>query len=145
MGWVDARLSGDPLDVSSVIAAVTDPTSGGTAVFVGTVRSSSATGDSARAVVALEYDAHPNLARPRLEELASTAQDRFELGPVVAVHRTGRCELGEPTVVVACSAPHRAAALDACRWLIDQIKSEVPIWKKEIFDDGSEWVEQEAG
>ena len=141
---VEARISGDPLDVASAVAAVSDPESGGTAVFVGTVRRSAASGDTERAVVALEYDAHPELAQPQLEEIARAGRDRFGLRRVVAVHRTGHCDLGEPTVVVACSAPHRAAALEGCRWMIDEIKSKVPIWKKEIFDDGTAWVQHEA-
>ncbi|HEX2239957.1 MAG TPA: molybdenum cofactor biosynthesis protein MoaE [Actinomycetota bacterium] len=144
MGAVEARISDDPLDVAAAITAVSDPATGGTAVFVGTVRRSSATGEIDRAVLALEYDAHPELAQPHLEEIARAAQARFDLERVVAIHRIGRCELGEPTVVVACSAPHRAAALEGCRWMIDEIKSKVPIWKKEIFADGTAWVEHEA-
>lgn len=92
----------------------------------------------------LEYEALPEMAEPRLGSIAESACERFGIGRVVAIHRTGICRLGQPTVVVACSAPHRAAALDACRWMIDQIKTQVPIWKKEIFADGSAWVEQEA-
>lgn len=144
MATVDARLSSQPLDIAAAIAAVGDPTSGGTAVFVGTVRASSSGPHEDRSVESLEYEALPELAEPRLRSIAESACERFGTGRVVAIHRTGLCELGEPTVVVACSAPHRAAALDACRWMIDRIKTQVPIWKKEVFADGSAWVEQEA-
>lgn len=131
-----------PLDVAELIQSVTDPEAGALASFIGTVRVTAADGaNSKRRVVGLEYEAHPDLAPPKLEEIARAAVDRWELIGVVAVHRAGTCQLGDPTVLVACSAPHREAALTACRWIIDEIKRSVPIWKKEIFDDdGSAWV-----
>ncbi len=120
---------------------VTDPTCGGIGVFIGTVRDSAAAHEnSERPVVRLEYDAHESLAATRLEEIALEASEKWELRGVTAVHRTGVCRLGEPTVVVACSAPHRREALDACRYMIDTIKATVPIFKKEIYADGSSWV-----
>jgi molybdopterin synthase catalytic subunit len=93
----------------------------------------------------LEYEAHPTLASARMEEIAQEATTKWGLARVVAVHRTGRCALGEPTVVVACGAAHRAEALEACHWIIDEIKASVPIWKKEIYADGSSWVGSESG
>lgn len=92
----------------------------------------------------LEYEAHPTLAPQRLRELCEEAVARWELRNVYAVHRTGACDLGEPTVVVACAAAHRHEALDACHWLIDELKAKVPIWKKEIYEDGSAWVGTEG-
>ena len=127
------------LDVPAAIAEVTVPECGGIGVFVGTVRASAAEGQRAD-VQALEYDAHPTLAVERLEAVAKAAGERWDVRRVVAEHRSGRCALGEPTVVIACAAPHRADALDACRWIIDEIKREVPIWKKEIYADGASWV-----
>lgn len=138
MAELHTGLSAAPLDVAALIGD-SPPGSGGTAVFVGTVRRSSAARPG-QEVVALDYDAHPELAGRELERIAGEAAARFSLERVVAVHRTGRCALGEPTVVVVCNAPHRAEALEACRWLIDTLKQTVPIWKKELYDDGSAWV-----
>lgn len=138
MAGVTASISDAPLDVAALIGAAGDPGVGGIGVFVGTVRDTGA--EEGRTVVALEYDAHPSLATETLDSLAHQAAGKWDLTRVVAVHRTGRCEVGEPTVVLACAAPHRAAALDACRWLIDEIKTSVPIWKKELYSDSSRWV-----
>ena len=88
----------------------------------------------------LEYEAHPTLAPHRLEEIAREARSKWDLERVVTIHRTGPCDIGDVTVVVACSAAHRGEALDACRWCIDTIKATVPIWKKEIYSDGAAWV-----
>jgi molybdopterin synthase catalytic subunit len=100
--------------------------------------------NESKAVVRLDYEAHPELAATRLEEIGRDAADKWELLRVVAWHRTGACELGEPTVVVACSAPHRGDALEACRHVIDTIKATVPIWKREVYADGSSWVGAEG-
>lgn len=145
MAHVVARIDPASLDVSAAVAAASAADCGAIAVFVGTVRATAAAGGREdKAVVRLEYDAHPTLAGERLVELAGQAAARWGLRRVTAVHRTGRCEVGEPSVVVACGAPHRAEALDACRWLIDQIKSTVPIWKREVYADGSSWVGAEG-
>lgn len=131
----------EPLDVAGVISAVSDPSSGGIGVFIGTVREQAAVaGNEVKAVLRLEYEAYAPLADQRLREIAEEAGRRWALEKVVALHRTGTCELGEPTVVVASSAAHRAEALEACRWVIDELKATVPIWKKEIYADGSAWV-----
>jgi molybdopterin synthase catalytic subunit len=138
-------LSEAPIDVSEAIADVQAPELGGLAVFVGTVRSSPAVaGNEDKTVVGLEYDAHPELGPRRLDEIAREAAQRWDVKRVVVVHRTGACELGEPTVVIACGAPHRAHALEACRWIIDTVKGTVPIWKKELYADGSSWVGSEG-
>lgn len=143
---ITASLSDRPLDVAALVASVGDATCGGIAVFVGTVRADAAAeGGRGRSVVRLDYDAHPSLADEQLRAIAATAAEKWGLVDVVAVHRTGSCDLGEPTVVVACAAPHRAEALDACRYLIDSIKSEVPIWKREVYADGGAWVSSEGG
>jgi molybdopterin synthase catalytic subunit len=138
-------ISPDPLDIAVLIAGATDPSCGAVASFIGTVRESAAVqGNAAKSVTMLEYEAHPTLAAARIEEIAREATTKWGLARVVAVHRTGRCPLGEPTVVVACGAAHRAEALEACHWIIDEIKASVPIWKKEIYADGSSWVGSEA-
>ena len=141
MPFVKAAISPEPLDVASAIADATDPSCGAVASFVGTVRESAAVPDNAaKAVTMLEYEAHPTLAATRLEEIAREAVTKWALERVVAIHRIGSCDLGEPTVVISCGAAHRGDALDACHWLIDEIKASVPIWKKEIYADGSSWV-----
>jgi molybdopterin synthase catalytic subunit len=141
VGHVHTGLSTHALDVQALVDDVTDPECGGIGVFIGTVRdSAAATENSGRRVVRLEYEAHESLAGTKLEEIAFEASEKWGLRRVVAMHRTGSCELGEPTVVVACSSPHRAEALEACRFIIDTIKATVPIFKKEIYADGSSWV-----
>lgn len=141
MAEIDAAISAEPLDVAAIIGRTDTTETGGIGVFVGTVRATpSAGGRDDSTVTHLDYEAHPTLAEQRLRELAAEAAAKWGLQRVAAVHRTGRCEVGEPTVVLACSAPHRGEALDACRWLIDEIKREVPIWKKEHYSHGSAWI-----
>lgn len=135
---ISVSISAAPIDIAAVIGAAGTPETGGTGAFVGTVRATGAAAD--KQVVRLDYEAHPTLAEEALRSLGLEAAHKWSLVRVVAIHRTGSCEVGEPTVVVACSAAHRAEALDACRWLIDEIKTQVPIWKKEIYSDGSSWV-----
>lgn len=136
---METGISDKPLRVGDAVAAVTRPECGGIGVFVGVVRTSSTeAGD--RTVLSLEYEAHPTMAGERLREIRDQAIETWGLGAAVAIHRTGACDVGEPTVVVACAAPHRAEALDACRHIIDAIKVTVPIWKREVYSDGSAWV-----
>jgi molybdopterin synthase catalytic subunit len=138
---INAGITPQPLDIPAAIAAVADPDCGGIGLFVGTVRVSAAVAANRdKSVTGLDYEAHPMLAPERLQALLEEAAAKWDLRHVVAKHRTGACELGEPTVVVACSAPHRGDALDACHWIIDGIKSTVPIWKRELYADGSDWV-----
>ena len=140
MAEVSAAISAEPLDIGAAIGAAGTPSSGAVGVFIGTVRATPSGEDDDRSVIRLEYEAHSDLAEQTLRDLARTAVGKWDLDRVVAIHRTGTCEIGEPTVVIACSAVHRAAALDACRWLIDEIKTAVPIWKREVYTDGSSWV-----
>jgi molybdopterin synthase catalytic subunit len=133
-------ISEAPLDVGAIIGAAGTPEAGGIGVFVGTVRATPAHPGADREVIRLEYEAHPTLADETLRALARDAAAKWDLARVVAIHRTGSCEVGEPTVVIACSAAHRAAALEACRWLIDELKASVPLWKKEVYTDGSTWI-----
>jgi molybdopterin synthase catalytic subunit len=131
------RVTADPLSVDEALAFVADPAAGGTCVFVGTVRDQSDAG----AVTALEYEAWDQLADRRLRELADQLFERWPVRKVAMLHRTGRLAVGEASVVVAVSAPHRAEAFDACRHGIDELKVDVPIWKKESLISGeAEWV-----
>lgn len=125
-----------PLSVDEVLAAVADPAAGGTCVFVGAVRDE----DGDRAVSALAYSAHPTAAA-QLREVAEAVGERHAVTALAATHRVGDLAIGDLAVVVAVSAPHRAEAFAAARDLIDTLKSTVPIWKHQQFDDGAdEWV-----
>lgn len=138
---VDVAMVADQLDVMAAIEAASAPDLGGLAIFIGTVRVSAAVeANSEKSVTSLDYDAHPTLALDRLEEVVRRAGARWDVRRAVAHHRVGHCEVGEPTVVIACGAPHRADALEACRFIIDALKAEVPIWKREGYADGSSWV-----
>ena len=124
------------LSVDEVLEAVRHPQAGGIATFVGVVRER----DHGRAVEALDYTFHPS-APDVLRELAERVAAGSDVIRVAAVHRVGHLEIGDAAVVVAVSARHRDAAFDVCRELIDTLKASVPIWKHQIFDDGSdEWV-----
>ncbi len=131
------RVTDAPLSVDEVLAAVTDPGAGGTCVFIGTVRDHSKAGD----VTGLRYEAYDELALSRLQELADEMAGRWPVKKVAIVHRIGDLVVGEASVVVACSAPHRADAFEACRHGIERLKEDVPIWKKEVLVDGeTHWV-----
>lgn len=130
---VDLRDS--PLSVDEALGLVSDPAAGGVAVFVGTVRQQ----DHARAVELLDYSAHPTAVDVLREVAESVLTD--EITALAAVHRVGRLSIGDTAVVVAVSAPHRGAALTVCTEMIDTLKARVPIWKHQVFSDGSdEWV-----
>jgi molybdopterin synthase catalytic subunit len=129
-----------PLSVEAVLSAVRHPGAGGIALFLGAVRDYDGPGGEERAVQALEYSAHP-LAMAELERVVRTVEQDFPECRVAAHHRTGPLEIGDLAVVVAAAAPHRAEAFAAARRLIDDLKSQVPIWKHQSFIDGSEeWV-----
>ena len=142
---ISSGIASEPLDIAGAIAQGSSPSSGGIAVFVGTVRESAAVADnSSKPVTRLDYEAHPQLAPQRMQEICLETAGKWELNDVIAFHRTGVCELGEPTVVVVCGAAHRGDALEACRYIIEEIKATVPIWKKEVYADGSSWVGAEG-
>jgi molybdopterin synthase catalytic subunit len=124
------------LSVDEVLAAVSDPVAGGTVVFVGTVRDE----DDGRAVETLGYSAHPSVD-VALREVAEHVAATHHVTALAAVHRVGDLAVGDLAVVVAASCPHRAEAFAACQALIDELKATVPIWKNQMFADGSqEWV-----
>jgi len=130
-------ISPTPLDPLTLRAAVLDPTCGAIASFEGLVRNH----NEGRAVTSLEYEAHPVLATKEGRRIVEEALRSFAITHAVASHRVGHLRVGELAIVVYVSAPHRRAAFDAGRFLIDSIKSRVPIWKREHFEDGSsEWL-----
>jgi molybdopterin synthase catalytic subunit len=125
------------LDVAEVTAAVSDPAAGGLAVFVGTVRDH----DGGSTVERLEYSAHPT-AHDRLADVAAEVAAEFDVVAVAAVHRVGALAVGDLAVVSAVSAAHRGTAFEASHALIDRLKQQVPIWKHQVFADGTEeWVD----
>lgn len=130
------RLVDGPLDLGAVIAEVEDERAGAIATFQGTVRRQS----RGRTVIALEYEAYAGMAEKVMAEIADGVKERYELGEVAIAHRTGRCEVGEVSVAIAVSAPHRQDALSACRDVIDELKERVPLWKKELYEGGEEWI-----
>lgn len=137
---IETSLTDEPLDVGAVIDAAGDPNAGAVASFVGTVRQSSSATPSSRDVIALVYEAHLPLAEERLRQIAVHTVERWKLCSAGVAHRVGRCELGEPTVVIACASPHREEAFASCRWIIEQLKVTAPIWKCEVYEDGERWI-----
>lgn len=131
------RITADPLSVDEALAAVADPGAGGTCVFIGTVRDHSTAGE----VTGLRYEAWDELAVTRLQQLADKLAEKWPVRKVAILHRTGDLNVGEASVVIACSAPHRADAFEACRHGIERLKEDVPIWKKEELVTGeAHWV-----
>jgi molybdopterin synthase catalytic subunit len=130
------RLVDGPLDVGAVLREVEDPEAGAVASFVGTVRGRS----RGRDVVHLEYEAYEEMAEEMLGQLAAALTKRHGLCAAAIHHRLGRVEIGEASVAIAVSAPHRTAALDACREAIETLKTTIPLWKKEVYAGGEEWI-----
>lgn len=130
-------LTREPIAVDALTAALGGPADGAVATFIGRVRDN----QDGRSVEYLEYEAHEPMAIKRLRLLAEDAAARWGLNSVLVQHRLGRLDIGEASVFVGVAAAHRAEALDACRWLIDTLKADVPIFKKEFYaDGGSDWV-----
>jgi len=138
-GVIHTEIRTSPLSVDELLALVADPAAGGTAVFLGTVRDH--TPDAPGAVVTgLEYEAHPHAAE-LLREVAEKVAADHEVIALAAAHRVGPLAVGDAAVIVVASAAHRGQAFVACRALIDTLKEQVPIWKREGFEDGSHtWV-----
>jgi molybdopterin synthase catalytic subunit len=134
------RITRDPLDDAAVRALVTQVShagAGGIVTFEGVVRDNS----RGKRIRYLEYDAYPEMAEQEMAKIAAEVARRWDAARVAMVHRIGRLEIGECSVVIAVACPHRAAAFEACRYAIDTLKTSVPIWKKEVAEDGAEWIE----
>jgi molybdopterin synthase catalytic subunit len=129
-------LSEEPLDLAAAVAEVHSDEAGAIAVFVGTTRAHS----RGRAVHHLEYEAYMGMAEQVMADLGEELKARYDLHEVAIHHRTGRVEIGGTSVVIAVSAPHRADALAACKDAIDTLKETVPLWKKEVYEGGEEWI-----
>jgi molybdopterin synthase catalytic subunit len=130
------RITGEPLDLAAVVREVESEEAGGIATFLGTVRRHS----RGRTVLYLDYEAFEEMAEDMLARLAAELTERHELCAVAIHHRVGRVEIGEPSVAIAVSAAHRQAALTACREAIDTLKETIPLWKKEVYEGGEEWI-----
>lgn len=137
----EITITGEPLALSSV---PNDPSAGGVAVFLGCTRAE--THADGRRLVALDYEAYQEMALKQMRDLAIAAREKWPIVKLVMLHRVGRVELGEPSVLIAVSTPHRGEAFEACRWLIDTLKKDVAIWKKEVWEDGAtSWVDPLQG
>jgi molybdopterin synthase catalytic subunit/molybdopterin converting factor small subunit len=129
-------LSEEPLSLDRVVDEVRDEQAGAIATFTGTTRIQS----RGRTVTHLDYEAYEGMAERVMAEIAEGLQSRYELSVVAIHHRVGRVGIGETSVVIAVSAPHRQDALAACKDAIDELKERVPLWKKEVYSDGEEWI-----
>lgn len=134
------ELTTDPIDVGTVARRVVLPECGATVSLDGYAREWT----RGRQTLYLVYEAYAPMALLELQRLAAKAREMFEIAYIGIVHRTGRLEIGETSVVISVGAPHRRAAFEACEWAIKELKRTVPIWKKEVFEDGEVWVEGEA-
>jgi MoaE-MoaD fusion protein len=130
------RLTAEPIDATAVIAEVADEQAGAVATFLGTTRVHS----RGRTVLYLEYEAYEGMAEKVMEEIANALRERYEICRIAITHRVGRVGIGETSVAIAVSAPHREHALAACREAIDTLKVDVPLWKKEVYAGGEEWI-----
>jgi molybdopterin synthase catalytic subunit len=133
---IDVQLLDSPLQTQSCIDCVRSPHSGGATVFIGTVRDHT----QGRRVTRLEFEAFAPMAIAEMRKIAETIVERWHTQGVAIHHRVGSLDIGEIAVIIAVATPHRAAAFAACQYAIDTLKETVPIWKKEIFEDGEVWV-----
>ena len=131
------ELTTEPIDVGQVARRVVLPECGATVTLDGYAREWT----KGKRTLYLVYEAYDQMALSEMERLGAEAHKQFEIAHLGIVHRTGRLEIGETSVVIAASAPHRKAAFEACEWAIKELKRTVPIWKKEVYEDGEEWVE----
>jgi len=133
---IDIQLYTAPIDVTACINKVMSPETGGIDVFIGTVRNST----KGKKVLRLEFEAYEPMAVKEMTKIAQEICSRWPVQKVLIHHRTGTLNIGEVPVVIAVAAAHRSAAFEACRYAIDTLKQTVPIWKKEVFEDGEVWV-----
>jgi molybdopterin converting factor subunit 1 len=133
------QLSSQRIDTAGLAERMKCAADGAVVVFEGIVRDNS----RGRRTLYLDYEAYEEMARKQIEELAAQALEKFKVREVAVVHRLGRLQIGETSVAIVVSSAHRAAAFEACRWMIDTLKKTVPIWKKEHFEDGAVWADGE--
>ncbi|WP_376797582.1 molybdenum cofactor biosynthesis protein MoaE [Thermogemmatispora sp.] len=131
------QIKREPLDREALLAAVAAPEVGGIVIFEGVVRNHA----RGKQIRYLEYDAYPEMAEQQIRLIVEEARRRWGAERVAVAHRLGRVEIGEASVIIVVATPHRAEAFEACRYIIDTLKTTVPIWKKEVSLDGEAWVE----
>lgn len=130
-------ISREPLDPAALVESVRVDESGAVALFYGVVRNE----NLGRNVQYLEYDVYPEMAIKKMREIADEVRAKYTITGIGVLHRVGRLEIGETSLLVAVSSAHRVAAFEACHFAVDRIKQVVPIWKKEVWDNGEEWIE----
>jgi len=135
------RVVREPIDLQALVRHVTDASAGAIATFIGTTRNN----NEGRKVIALDYDAYPEMAEKELKRIGDDAQKKWRIERMAIVHRIGPVQITEASVVIAVSAAHRDDAFQACRFAIEEIKKTVPIWKKEVFEGGEVWIGTQTG
>jgi MoaE-MoaD fusion protein len=133
-------LTEQPLDAAEVTRRVEDPGCGAVVTFVGAVRQV----NEGRQVDYLEYEAYPGMAETKMAEIGREIAERWGITRVAMAHKLGRCDVGEPSIVIAVASPHRREAFEACHYAIDRVKEIVPIWKREVWKDGAVWIGMHA-
>ncbi len=134
------KITDQAINPNEILAYISDPQAGGIDVFIGTVRDRS----FGKTVTKLEYEVYDTMAIKEMQKLCEAACEKWPIVKYAIVHRKGTLHIGDIAVVIAVSTPHRAAAFEACQWLIDNLKVTVPIWKKEFYLDGDVWVAAHA-
>ena len=135
------RLTEKPIELNELLSHVGDPAAGALATFIGTTRDN----NEGRSIISLDYEAYPGMAEQEMAKLGDEAAEKWEITRTAIVHRIGNVPIGEASVVIAVSAPHRDDAFKACRYAIDELKKRVPIWKKEIYQGGEIWIGTQSG
>ena len=135
------RVTREAIDLQGLVDFVTDPEAGAIVTFIGTTRNN----NEGRKVIALDYEAYPEMAEKELARLGEEAKKRWDIRRMAIVHRIGPVQITESSVIIAVSAAHRADAFEACRFAIEEIKKSVPIWKKELFEGGEVWIGTQSG
>jgi molybdopterin synthase catalytic subunit len=135
------RVTHQPIDLNELVRYVTDPEAGAIATFIGTTRNN----NEGRKVIALDYEAYPEMAEKELARIGDDARKQWPICRMAITHRLGPVQIGEASVVIVVSAAHRSAAFAASRFAIEEIKKTVPIWKKEVFEGGEVWIGTQTG
>jgi molybdopterin synthase catalytic subunit len=135
------RITRQPIDLQELVRFVTDSEAGAIATFIGTTRNN----NEGRKVIALDYEAYPEMAEKELARIGQQASQRWQICRMAIIHRLGPVQITEASVIIAVSSAHRDAAFAACRFAIEEIKKTVPIWKKEVFEGGEVWIGTQTG
>lgn len=135
------NLSDKPLNLNELVTAVGDPRAGAIVTFIGTTRDN----NEGRRVYSLEYEAYPGMAEQEMRKLGEEAAAQWLVSSIAVLHRIGRVPIGEASVMIAVASPHRDEGFKACRYVIDELKKRVPIWKKEIYEGGEVWIGTQSG